>query len=210
MKAANRNVDCPELRVNLTEQELQKFRGRTNFEGPLPDQSKPYYEGLDRCHVWTGTKRPFGYGSFGFGFPQKWLMTHRIMWALTHGCVPAGMHVLHKCDNPSCLNPNHLFLGTCSENGRDRNAKGRTVVVTGDRHGSRTKPWTWIDRKSRPKDTYVRGEQVCSAKLTEAQVREIRSRGLCTSDYPAVAEEFGVTRHNVSMIVRGIRWKHLL
>src|SRR3990167_544842 len=83
----------------------------------------------NNCWVWMGFKKPTGYGLFGVG----WKRTHRLAWEFTNGKIPAGIHVLHKCDNPSCVNPSHLYLGTHQDNMRDRNKKGRQARVEGEK-----------------------------------------------------------------------------
>jgi len=81
----------------------------------------------DECWEWLGYTHPkLKYGLFRFSFIKETL-THRISWRITHNFEdPRPLHVLHKCDNPSCVNPSHLFLGTKSENAIDRTKKGRT------------------------------------------------------------------------------------
>jgi len=82
-----------------------------------------------RCIVWTGSRWK-GYGSTGFrGGVTK---THRVAWILTRGRIPKGKHVLHRCDNPPCVKPSHLFLGTQADNNHDREAKGRGVYSSGE------------------------------------------------------------------------------
>lgn len=126
-----------------------------------------------------------------------WL-AHRVAWELERGPIPPGMCVLHRCDNPPCCNPEHLWLGTNADNMADRDAKGRGA--RGDRNGVRLHPEIHI--ASRP-----RGERNGSAKLTGSQVGEIRAwvgRGFTRA---AVAKEYGVSRTTVSQIVSGLLWR---
>ena len=76
----------------------------------------------DGCWEWQGHRSSHGYGKIGCG--GKDIGTHRVAWELAHGPIPAGMHVCHRCDNPPCVRPDHLFLGTHSDNMRDLAEKG--------------------------------------------------------------------------------------
>lgn len=76
------------------------------------------------CFLWVGGYRTTGYGQFNFRGKRS-EKAHRAAWVLAHGDIPAGMHVLHHCDNPACVNVAHLFLGTALDNVRDMIAKGR-------------------------------------------------------------------------------------
>jgi hypothetical protein len=94
----------------------------------------------ETCWTWTAYRDPQGYGTFSVGprathAPHR---AHRVAWELTNGQIPDGSLVLHRCDNPSCVNPKHLFLGTHQDNQRDKVAKGRQA--TGLRNGKHTKP----------------------------------------------------------------------
>lgn len=75
------------------------------------------------CHEWQGARNQHGYGNIVVGGLMS--RTHRVAWQLANGPIPAGMHVLHHCDNPPCCNPEHLFLGTPKTNAEDKTAKGR-------------------------------------------------------------------------------------
>ena len=155
----------------------QKFWPRVDKEGPT------VREGLGPCWLWTGSRQPRGYGHF---YPKLHvgLYAHRVSWELAFGPIPAGLHVLHHCDNPPCVRPEHLFVGTRSDNMKDMLAKGRG--------GHRGAP----------------GERHPCHKLTDAQVVAIRERwdagGVLQR---TLAAEFGVTRGLIGMIVRRVAWK---
>ena len=100
----------------------------------LADAPRP---GMDTpCLEWQGYSDRDGYGTFESGY--KTVRAHRVAWELAHGPIPDGLHVLHKCDNPPCVQDEHLFLGTEADNAADRDAKGRQA--SGDRNGARLHP----------------------------------------------------------------------
>jgi hypothetical protein len=133
------------------------------------------------CWEWTGRLNGKGYGVIGWrGKPNR--RAHRIAWELTHGPIPDGMVVCHRCDNPSCVNPVHLFLGTQADNIADRHAKGR-------------------DNAAKP------GQRHFGAKLTDIQAAAMRARyshGGVTQQQ--IADEYGISRGNVSRIVNGVSY----
>lgn len=124
---------------------------------------------------------PFGY--FRVLVEGRRVMAHRHAWEQAHGPIPAGLCVLHRCDNPPCINVDHLFLGTRADNNRDKWAKGRGVVprLHGEAHGQ--------------------------AKLTAVEVTEIRKL-LGTLTMAEIARRFGVADMTVSDIRRGKTWTH--
>lgn len=152
-----------------------------------PHQTTPadFWANVDRtgdCWLWMKACRTSGYGVARYRGRQYG--AHRIAYELTHGPIPAGLFVCHKCDRPRCCRPDHLFLGTCADNVADKMAKGR----------------------HRP----PRGEQCGMAKLTAEQVRAIRARradGGVT--LVQLAQEYGVNARTISKIVRGERWAHI-
>lgn len=148
--------------------------------------SKVASSDLLTCWEWTASRGPDipgrNYGKFGVDGGARF--AHRVAWVLTHGPIPEGMDVLHRCDNPPCCNPSHLFLGTHTDNMRDRSAKGRRRSTIGD---------------ANPK-----------AILNERDVLEIRARWRA-GERPAaaIAADYPVTKENVYAIVFYHSWKHV-
>jgi len=88
--------------------------------------SKVIIKGPDDCWEWSARKNNKGYGIFS---PLKYRSAHRTSWFIKHGEIPKGMYVCHHCDNPSCVNPSHLFLGTAMDNFKDAVNKGRIKPI---------------------------------------------------------------------------------
>jgi len=98
----------------------------------------------DNCWEWEASKNKGGYGQFAVNKKPK--LAHRVAWELKHGSIPNGLCVLHKCDNPPCVNVNHLFLGTRQDNLKDMRNKGRWVYATNHDAQSNTKRWNKFDK----------------------------------------------------------------
>lgn len=135
---------------------------------------------------------------------------HRIAWRLTQGEIPEGMIVCHKCDNPKCCNPDHLFLGTTLDNVRDKWRKGRGP--SGDRHGFRKHPESAPRGERHGSRTHPervpRGEHNGNSRLTLEQVREIRRLYIRYEvTLQSLADRFGVGLSTVSKIVYRVTWK---
>lgn len=131
--------------------------------------------GPNACHLWTAGKDRVGYGKFwARGCSAR---AHRVAYSIAHGVVPPTTYVCHRCDTPACVNPEHLFAGTPLDNMRDKMAKGRLRVPFG----------------------YANGR----AKLTRADVVEVRRlAGIGVFQYE-IARRFGITQSGVSRIVTG-------
>lgn len=145
--------------------------------------------GPDDCWEWTKSRSAAGYGSVTFTVPKIGTrIASRAAWILTHGPIPKGMNVLHRCDNPPCCNPAHLFLGTQADNVRDMHEKGRAFTICPPQ-----------------------GEDHNHAKLTWADVREIR-RLYRPRDREfgahVLARKFGVEPEAVRRLLRGETWKN--
>lgn len=85
-------------------------------------------EKTEGCWLWRGAVFRYGYGQFKMN--QRVLQAHRLSWAFTYGPILDGLWVLHRCDTPLCVRPDHLFLGTARDNTQDSIAKGRAAIVT--------------------------------------------------------------------------------
>jgi len=92
------------------------------------------------CWIWLGALSGGRYG--GIKVSGRVVRTNRAAWIAYHGNEPSNLHVLHHCDMPLCVNPDHLFLGTHQDNMDDKERKGRGNQPSGDRNGARTKPWS--------------------------------------------------------------------
>lgn len=156
-----------------------RFARKVDRNGPIPAHCPE----LGPCHVWTGAKDPKGYGRVNF--KGKAILSHRVALFLHHGSWPT-LHALHRCDNPSCVNPDHLFEGTDADNMYDKVAK---------------------NRQAKGLNVGARGEQHGCAKLTEQQVRDIRANyALCRVTQKELGDRYGVHTSTVSLIIRGKHW----
>ena len=105
---------------------------------PLADRFWGLVDKTAGCWLWVGYVNNCGYGRLRPAHSQPKVGAHRLSWELTNGPIPDRMCVLHKCDNPACVNPEHLFLGTVQDNVNDMRQKGRDNY-TGRPKGSRNK-----------------------------------------------------------------------
>ena len=145
----------------------------------------------DECWIWKAYKDPDSYGFIAMKIDGKWTGRNRatrVAWELTYGPIPKGLLVCHHCDNPPCVRPDHLFLGTKSDNMRD-------AINKGYQHAS--------------------GEQLPFAKLTLLKAREIRNLYSsrvgtyreATTSQRKLAAKFGVSRRTIRAVLTKITWK---
>ncbi len=133
------------------------------------------------CWLFMGDRNNWGYGRIGEGGrgpKQRLILAHRASYEVHMGPIPDGIKVLHRCDVPACINPNHLFLGTLSDNVQDALRKGRHVAPRGENQGC--------------------------AKLTRAAVADIRQSKLSGSE---LARQYGVSRRAIRFAQQGDTWK---
>jgi uncharacterized protein YerC len=150
----------------------------------LSDEEKFWaqVEKTDTCWNWTSGKDKDGYGSFlgKVGDRVVYRRAHRFAYALVHGDIPHGMCVCHSCDNPPCVNPEHLFLGTDSDNMNDKISKGWHRAAFGEDAGK--------------------------AILTEEQVRAIL---IDPRPHTAIAADYGVKGATIGSIKQRVSWSHI-
>lgn len=135
------------------------------------------------CWLWTGSTRRRGYGVFNFKRPLN-LMATRVAYFLHYKVDPLDKLVLHKCDNPKCCNPTHLFLGTTQDNTADMDEKGRRNSKVGEAH--------W------------------KVKVTAEMVKDIRSMAAAGESQKNLSVMYGIDASNISLIVSRKTWKHIV
>ena len=133
------------------------------------------------CWLWTGSKHQSGHGLFTMGKDGRTIGAHRFAYEQVYGPIPYGLIVCHHCDNPSCVRPDHLFLGTRAINNQDRDIKGRQA----------------------------KGQSIWRSKLTEDDICAIRSASGKRGFLKALAEHYGVAQRTISAIRHGRLWKHI-
>ena len=141
-----------------------------------------YVEVSPECWQWIGATDKDGYGVMTYGGTRRQFRAHRISWELHNGKIPSGQVVRHTCDTPTCVNPDHLIIGTVKQNAQDMVERGRSL----------------------------RGEKNHKSKITASTVREIRrlySIGGMTQKQ--IGEKFGINDRSVSHIVRRVTWAHV-
>lgn len=159
--------------ITLTQKDIDRFWSKVDVRTP------------DECWEWKGADNGRGYGKFYVGGEKmRYRYAHRISWMLKHGNIKGNLQVLHRCDNPRCVNCNHLFLGTASDNMKDCSRKGRMKGGFCEIHG----------------------ENHHSAKLKEKDIPVIRSmikKGISMTD---VSKKYKVSLSTIYHIKIGRSW----
>lgn len=150
----------------------------------MVDRNGPQHPRLGTCcWLWTGWRDNKGYGRMRLPGSRSGRYANRVSWQIHFGAIPSGVIVRHRCDNPSCVRPDHLELGTHQDNSDDKIVRGR--------------------------GRWARGAAQHRAKLTDDAVREIRRLRAQGVPLKAIAAQFGITMSNVSQIARRKTWTHV-
>lgn len=165
------------MQYNYTQSDIAHFWGKVD-----KDSSTIFYNGTC-CWIWTGAKFVGGYGQMRMGGRQgRLIKTHRISYEINVGELQGNILVCHHCDNPICVNPDHLFQGTHQDNADDKVSKNRSAVLA--------------------------GEDNPSSKLAYSQVVEIRNRyAIGNVTQRTLAKEFDVDQQVIWSIVNYRTWK---
>lgn len=150
-----------------------------------PDRFEAMFQKTEGCWVWQGGKTSQGYGQFGYGRREsgigyKTVGAHRLSWQFYRGEIPEGLSVLHRCNCPSCVNPDHLYLGTHTDNMADRREAGT------------------VSRKY--------GENNHQAVLTQAQADWAREQSAKGLNQKSIAFKLRVSRALIGLILQGKRY----
>lgn len=165
-----------------------RLHGTTDAPPPRPTRP-PWLRVMDKtapgengCIEYQGRRHHFGHGVLGIGSrtdgTRQDTTAHRVIWTHHHGAIPEDLIVRHKCDNPPCVNIDHLELGTRADNTADREKRGRSA----------------------------RGNRYPQAKLTPEKVREIRRRRTEGEQTKALAADYGVSDSTIRGVIHGLYW----
>lgn len=145
---------------------------------PLRERFDEKVDRSGECWIWKGAHDAAGYGDMG-----RDGRAHRVSYALAFGPIPPGMWVLHRCDNPPCVRPEHLFLGTHQDNMDDMNTKGRNAQPRGEAHSA--------------------------AKLSDLVVREMRQARARGEGLRAIARRIGISHQAAGAAIHGKTWRRV-
>lgn len=156
----------------------QRFWEKVDKSGPVPG----HVPEIGNCWVWTAGTTAYGYGQMSYML-KPWY-AHRLSWLIANG-DPGALCILHRCDNPACVRPEHLFVGSKLDNMQDKMAKGRGYIP---------------DHK---------GEECYQAKLTDVTALEALRLYAEGSTLTELGERYGVTIQAIYALVRRKTWRHL-
>jgi len=161
------------LKIKYSQKDIKRFWDKVQF---------PEMVGTNECWEWKANCVPDGYGSFRIG--SRMVGAHQVAYTVTIGTILEGLCVCHTCDNPACVNPSHLWLGTHADNMQDKAQKGRASHLYGERHP-----------KHRLNNDDVK------------QIRTLYKTGLYTQQ--KIANLFNISRIAIEHVVNYRTWKHI-
>lgn len=173
-------IEKPRLKISDMSEEEKMRRLKKSFEKHVIRQ--------EGCWGWKGPTARGGYAVMSCRRAMGSDRGHKASWMIHFGSIPARMHVCHKCDNPICTNPDHLWIGTHQQNNDDKISKGRQA------HNI---------------PPHKRGSENGSSKLSENQVKEIKGLILEGHSCHRIGKEFGVSHQTILRIKNGKNWKHI-
>ncbi|HLU04702.1 MAG TPA: HNH endonuclease [Advenella sp.] len=195
----------------------------------LEDRTIP--EPNSGCYLWIGPYQSKGYGAAYIG--GKFYFAHRLAWQVENGAIPKGVHCLHRCDNPACVRPEHLFLGSHSDNMADKTKKGRAAhKINADEanailHDSREheeiarsygisrttvsqikngRTWSFFNKGGSFGNCRIKGSKSKLAKLSEEDIPAIRSDHRSSR---SIAKDYGVSKTTILAIKNRTQWAHV-
>jgi hypothetical protein len=192
------------FRINEPPESLFNLEGKLDLDKATPKANNRFWDRVDirndsDCWEWVGTKGSAGYGYLYLNGIK--LTVTRVMWMVKVGKIPSGHIICHKCDNPSCVNPNHLFVGTFKDNSADMTLKGR--------NGSHAKPENLFRGKHQNTEPWPRGEKHFRTKITKDDVLLVRKLNAEGFSGVEISKKTGVKYHTVSDILLNRSWTHV-
>jgi hypothetical protein len=187
LSIAERWLMSHSIPFSISDEELARFWSRVDRSG-----------GPNACWEWMGPRSEFGHGRFYISnrHVPSTCGAHRFSWTVLNGPIPDGLCVLHDCpggDNPACVNPAHLWLGTQADNNRDTYKKGQKL--TGEQHPWHINPY--------------RGERAAWSKLNDALIRRIRKLLADGVSHRTIAKELHIGKSTVTDVNTGKSWSHV-
>jgi hypothetical protein len=165
-----------EMSARFSRPLTERFWEKVNKDGPVSE----HVQHVGQCWTWTGSTNQHVYGTISVH--RKSILAHRVSWSLHFGDCPDGLCVLHVCDNPTCVNPMHLFLGSHQDNMADKSQKNRCADASGSKN---------------PR-----------AVLTESDVQAIRhARSLGAISAYVLADQYGVSPSTIWRALRANTWR---